>query len=189
MKFALLSLITLLLASCGSPTVKTPIPTPTPTPAPAPPGVKKIQRVPYNPEEFARYLVRGTAEVTGQAFMKTQSGDVKYAAGNEVWLNPVTSMSNQWYKEIYLGTNHLYPKKELTVDDETLEKYGEAIIVTLGDGEGRFKFQNVPAGDYYMVTEVIWQVPGRYGLSKTGGWVCKKVRIRSGKSHNFILHR
>ncbi len=190
MKFPLLISITLLLASCSTSTVNTSTPTPRVNTSTPTPSIEKIQRVPYNPEEFARYLVKGTAEVTGQAFMKTQSGEVKYAAGNIIMLNPVTSMSNQWYKEFYVLPLHLHNNKEfINNDPEGFKKYQEAVIETQANGEGRFKFQNVPAGNYYLTTSIIWQVPGRYGLTSTGGIVCRKVSIRSGESHNFILTR
>ena len=172
MKFALLSLITLLFASCNTP------------------SKVKIQRVPYNPEEFAKYQKEGTATITGQAFMKTQSGDVKYAAGNEVWLNPKTSMSDQWYNEAYLGNdNHFNPEQELVGKGVDYKKYLEAFTYTQADGEGRFKFEKVPAGKYYLVSKVVWKVPSQYGLHRTGGYIAREVTIKEGESHNFILTR
>jgi len=168
MKLALLSLITLLFASCNTP------------------SKVKIQRVPYNPEEFAKYQKEGTATVTGQAFMKTQSGDVKYAAGNQVWLNPKTSMADQWYNEIYLGVDHLRTNLEWVGEDK---KYLESVIYTQADGEGRFKFEKIPEGEYYLVTAITWKVPSQYGLTGTGGMIAKQVTIKEGESHNFILTR
>ena len=168
MKLTLLGLITLLFASCNTP------------------SKVKIQRVPYNPEEFAKYQKEGTATVTGQAFMKTEGGDVKYAAGNQVWLNPKTSMSDQWYNEAYLGQDHVYTNFEWVGDDK---KYKDSIFYAQADGEGRFKFEKIPAGEYYLTTGIYWKVPSQYGLSKTGGVVTKKVTIKEGESHNFILTR
>jgi hypothetical protein len=104
-----------------------------------------VQRVPYVESEFAKYKLPGTATLTGQAFMKTMGGDVKYAAGNEVALNPVTSMSNQWYQESYLSGKGL---------SEPDPKYLAAVITTTADGEGRFRFNNIPEGDYYLRSEV-----------------------------------
>jgi hypothetical protein len=52
----------------------------------------------YDAAEYAPYSGSGTAKIIGQAFAKTVGGDVKFAAGNRVWLYPVTSMTTEWYK-------------------------------------------------------------------------------------------
>jgi len=168
MKFALLSLVTLLFVSCNS---TAPI---------------VIKRVPFNPDEYEKFKKEGTAIVSGQGFMKTAGGDVKYAAGNKVALSPVTSYSDQWYNEFYLKVNHKRPNMTF---DKTDPRYLEAILNTTADGEGRFTFKNVPAGDYYLGTEVFWQAPSEYGLITQGGGITKKVTIKEGESHNFILTR
>ena len=103
-------------------------------------------------------------------------GDVKYAAGNEVLLNPVTSISNQWYQENYLSG------KDLSEPDP---RYLAALTKTTADGEGRFRFNNIPEGDYYLTSNVTWYV----GNSKQGGWISKRVTIEDGQSYEIILHR
>src|SRR5260370_41390626 len=57
----------------------------------------------YEAAEYARYAGSGSARITGQAFAKTVGGDVKYAAGNTVWLYPVTSMTTEWYETAIKG--------------------------------------------------------------------------------------
>ena len=135
-----------------------------------------VQRVPYVESEYAKYKLPGTATITGQAFMKNMGGDVKYAAGNEVALNPVTSISTQWYKAFYLGGQTL---------SETDSRYIAAIRFTTADGEGRFRFDNIPEGEYYITTNVTWYV----GNSKEGGWISKRVTIEDGQAYDIILHR
>ena len=65
------------------------------------------QRVPrtavFNEDEYATYAGDGTATITGQAFVKTRGGDVKFGAGNKVFLNPVTTYSTEWYQKYVIG--------------------------------------------------------------------------------------
>lgn len=141
-----------------------------------------IQRIPFPVEEYAILPIKGTAIVKGQAFLKTRGGDVKTAAGNEVLLNPVTSYSNQWYEQHYLRGNNLDPGEA----DKRLRNY---IQKTTADAEGRFIFKDVPKGNYYLTTTVIWEAPTGYGgsLMPQGGLVVKEISINDGEELNIIL--
>lgn len=147
--------------------------------------VKPVQRIPFPIEEYQALppIDSGTATITGQAFMKTRGGDVKYAAGVEICLMPVTSYSNQWYDESYLVS------KPITQYDS---RYRQYIGTTMGDGEGRFEFVDVPAGDYYLSASIVWEYVsgGRYpSLVPTGGVVAKKVSVEDGQELKIILTR
>jgi len=141
-----------------------------------------IQRVPYNELEYVHFKEAGTAKVTGQAFLRTSSGDVKYAAGSRVSLVPVTSISNQWYYQWYLVEDHINPEKVLGIKDP---RHQAIIRAKQADGDGRFTFENIPAGEYYIITYVKWMV----NQNIVGGFICNKVSIEDGKSHNFVITR
>jgi hypothetical protein len=51
----------------------------------------------YNPAELARYSKTVTGKIVGQAFLKTLGGNVKYGAGDIVWLHPATALTTEWY--------------------------------------------------------------------------------------------
>jgi hypothetical protein len=51
----------------------------------------------YNPAELVPYSRPGTGRIVGQAFLKNVRRDVKYSAGNTVWLHPVTSLTIDWF--------------------------------------------------------------------------------------------
>ena len=116
----------------------------------------------YSAAEYARYAGSGTARITGQAFLKTVGGDVKYAAGNRVWLHPVTSMTTQWYEKA-IKAGH-----PLKAADDRMMQHSKMV---LGDGSGNFEFGSLPAGDYYVVSQVSWGVPNGFFLNQTGGAV------------------
>jgi hypothetical protein len=124
-----------------------------------------VQRVPYNELEYVHFKKAGTAKATGQAFLRTYSGDVKYAAGSKVFLIPVTSISNQWYYQWYLVENHLDPKKIIAKADT---RHLAIIRTAIASGEGIF-----------------WKV----NQNTVGGYVCNRVSIEDGESHNFVITR
>ena len=141
-----------------------------------------IQRVSYNELEYVNFKKAGTAKATGQAFLRTSSGDVKYAAGSRVSLVPVTSISNQWYYQWYLVEDHLSPEKVMGERDI---RHSAIIRRTEADGEGKFTFRNIPAGEYFIITSVVWKFDQR----TVGGFICNKVSIEDGKLHDFVITR
>jgi hypothetical protein len=140
-----------------------------------------VERIAFPASEYDALAKTGTGIVKGQAFLKTRGGDVKVAAGNEITLNPVTSYSEQWFMTGYVE------KKPLTEHDPRYEEY---IMTTIADGDGRFTFQNVPPGRYYLTTAIVWEVPS-YGAypSQTGARVCKVVEVANDKTVNVVLTR
>lgn len=137
-----------------------------------------VQRIPFPSSEYAQLFSTGTATITGQAFLKTRGGTVKYAAGNEVFLNPVTTYSTQWYNNAYLHSRPMTPV------DSRINQY---IFSTIADGEGKFTFLNISEGDYYLSTSVFWEVPTQYSTGLQGGILCKKITVKKDEHNKIIL--
>ena len=130
----------------------------------------------FNAEELAPYLQKGTAKLTGQAFLKTNGGDIKYGAGNEIILIPNTTYS----KEL-LGTGGG------AVSPPPDPRWRGSFVKTISDGSGNFEFVDLPAGDYHLETNITWKVPGRYGMTTTGDTVKKAFNLKSGEKLKIIL--
>jgi hypothetical protein len=141
---------------------------------------KRVARVAkYNAAEYAPYAGSGSARIAGQAFAKTRGGDVKYAAGNRVWLYPVTAMTTEWYET---ALKRGIPMEE--ADGRMMQHHR----MTIADGQGNFEFTGLPAGQYYVVTQVSWEIPGRsYAMKLTGAGLFTKVRVGPGESQRIIL--
>jgi hypothetical protein len=132
----------------------------------------------YNAVEYAPYAGVGTAKITGQAFAKTVGGDVKFAAGNRVWLYPVTSMTIEWYQTAF------EQGKPMQAGDQRMMQHSKMV---LADGSGNFEFARLPAGNYYLVSQISWGVPTGYFVTQTGAAVHKKVHVNDGESIRVIL--
>ncbi len=124
----------------------------------------------------------GTGIVTGRAFLKTRSGDVKTLAGQTVRLHPATIYSDQWFE---LASNEKVYKAAY---DHRLEDY---VFMTIADDDGHFTFKDVPAGEYYLTTQIFWFSPVGYRgiLIPQGGRIRRKITVENGKTLDLILRR
>lgn len=136
------------------------------------------RRASFIEAEYAPYGKEGSGTITGQAFLKTMGGDVKYGAGNTVFMNPVTSYSTEWFERAILAQESLEPS------DPRCQPYTKSVIA---DGEGRFEFEGLPAGEYYIGCLINWSVPGQYGMIPTGGVAHAKVRVAEGQHVRNVI--
>lgn len=135
----------------------------------------------FNEAEYAPYSGAGTASIYGEAFLKTRGGDVKKGAGNKVFMNPVTSYSTEWYQRQIIGGQILEQP-----DQRALPFFRE----TIADSDGRFEFQNLPAGEYYLACPITWEVPIGYGnMMPTGGFAHGRIKVEPGERVRVILTR
>lgn len=131
---------------------------------------------PFNESEFIPYLGYGTSTIQGQAFLKTRGGQVRYAAGNTITLIPVT----QYSREVWNASSY----GRVTNIDERWYIY---VRKATADGFGNFEFKNIPAGEYYIECSIFWEVPGRYGLERTGTVVKKQTKVRPNQTVKLVL--
>lgn len=147
------------------------------------PRVPPTPLVAFNPDEAKWAEGTGTAIIEGQAFLKTRGGDVKYGAGNNVYLVPNTPHSFDWFTRITGGQGANAP----TVDP----RLEPLVKRTMSSGDGRFKFENVPSGPYLVVTTVTWQTATGYrgAAEMQGGWIGAPVVAENGKTVSAIITR
>lgn len=150
-----------------------------------------------------------TATLTGQGFLKTQSGDVKTCAGNEVYLEPYTDEKNWTYQKIVYdkyaetigknfeiklaklyvetGDNSYYKKSQekplevipIEYDYRTLSD--KFVLKTQCDATGNFEFTDLKQGKYIIATEVTWKTD-----TWQGGYVSKIIDINQTKQKVFL---
>lgn len=156
MRLAFALLIAVLVAGCAT------------TPQP--------RRATYSPEEYQRFRSDGSGVIEGQAFLVTIGGDVKVGAGREVWLNPVTTYSTEWYERGVIAYETLEPAPAEVPPPRT----------TVADGEGRFRFERLPAGDYYLACRIDWAV-SQYSMA--GGVAHAKVTVVDGQTTKAVVTR
>jgi len=141
---------------------------------PTPPPLS-IQ-APFKEQEFASYekKKKGTASISGQAFMVTKGKDVKYQPGGTVALVPETSYTKEWVEKYvqeqgscsFNGFDNalLKDQKEcrlpqrifrIILGDKRLSPY---VRFTQANPTGNSWFNKVPPGKYFLVTSITWEI-------------------------------
>lgn len=129
--------------------------------------------------EYDHYLEKGTGSLTGQAFLTQRGGGVVKAAGRTVTLDPATSTGNEWWGK----SGKVYEHRMLTPPSPGFAKARRKAIA---DADGKFKFTDLPAGKYYVRTEVTWDVV-YHGVQ--GGLVGQVVEINEDETTEVILNQ
>ena len=112
---------------------------------------KARELVPFSEGEFNIFNGTGKAVIEGQGFARTRGGEVRYAAGSDVFLVPATSHTRDW---INSGQWYTYFGSRITLGfDPRTHRYVKRSVC---DGEGRFTFEDLVPGPYFVVTKVVW---------------------------------
>lgn len=160
------------------------------------------RRVRFDEGEHARYARPGTGRIVGQAASLNGEGATRYPSGRDVLVMPATAYFKEWVDWVKWAQG---PPPEFantyTFDgpDSRADRY---VRRTVADGEGRFEFEGLPPGRYYVACDVSWNVPTRtdFGvvLVRTGSWVFFRgydegqrlagaVEVREGETSRAVL--
>ena len=160
------------------------IPRPTYTPQIYEPTVYE-RKATFQQEEYAAYLARGTSMLSGEAFVVTPGGEVRYGSGVTIRLIPATAYGKE-FLDLDLIREEPYTNPPLD------ERIYSAVRSTQADSKGHFSFSRIPAGNYFLYTAIYWEVPSRgpgsYS-SRTGGRIWKSIAVANGEQATITLAR
>lgn len=105
----------------------------------------KLERMEFPVSEYSRLARIGKGTIKGTIYVRDQYERRVVGASTRLYLNPVTSYSEQWYEESYLNG---YKMQEA---DPRLFNY---LRFTASDKNGKFAFYGVPSGSYYLIGTV-----------------------------------
>jgi hypothetical protein len=134
----------------------------------------------FDEAEYAPYAGEGPSSISGEAYItRTTDSVLVKCVGCAVFLTPATHYSTEWFER------HVIDGQKLTQGDPRSYKYRRE---TTGTSEGRFAFDRLPAGDYYIACYTTWQVPGKPGKT-TGAWAYSKgkVHLEAGEHKKVTL--
>lgn len=142
---------------------------------------------PYDSATAKEKLKPGTNTVTGSAMVRQRGGGVVTCAGNKVKLFPSTPYTDERHGLIISGSSGGFVspatyRGPFRFDPDPAE-YKVNVIETLCDAQGKFEFRNVADGDFYVTTEVMWQIE----YSTQGGLFVRKVSLQGGETKSVIL--
>ena len=141
----------------------------------------------FDISEYANFQASGSAKLSGEAFLKTRGGDVRYGAGSQILLIPATAYAREFVEQDLVRM-----KKE--IEPPLDHRLYDIIRSTQADSKGKFIFSNIPGGTYILYTSITWEVPqfsrtlGSYS-SSTGGPVWQEITVQDGEQRLIILTR
>ncbi len=145
---------------------------------------RKPATVAFSVEEASFIRKTGTTTITGHAFRTKPSGVVVNAAGQLVRLVPATAYARERFANFY-GTRKFVPHRDYPRDDNPDPAYGEYTRTTKAESNGRFVFEKVAQGDYFVTTQVIWG--DEDALSREGGSVYDSVTVTGKETQPLHL--
>ncbi len=135
---------------------------------------RKPATVAFSTEEAAFIKKPGTGVITGHAFRTKPSGVVVNAAGEVVRLIPATAFARERFANLY-GKRKYIPHSAYPRDDDVDPAYGEYTRTTKAASNGRFAFEKVAPGGYFLTTQVIWGDEAAF--TREGGSVYDTVTL------------
>jgi len=110
----------------------------------------------FDPSQANYIRAPGRGVIAGQAFLRDASGsNVRYAAGETVRLIPATTYAQTRIKNFYGSVKFLPAASIPKVEPDT--QYASLTRTTTTESNGRFTFENVAPGRYYLTTQLIWK--------------------------------
>jgi hypothetical protein len=135
----------------------------------------------FDPQAASFIQKQGEGTIEGHAFYRSEKGKVIYAAGEYVWLIPVTPYSDQRFTLLYGNAKYIRARSLPKMDmDESYKTYTRS---TKSESNGRFSFDHVPPGAYYVATQVTWQDPS--DIFPQGAAIYERVTL-TGKEDDSV---
>ena len=129
--------------------------------------------------EYLPYSAAGMNVLTGQAFLTQKGGGVVKAAGRTVTLDPATETTgkNWWWQ-----AGRKWATRTVQPNSPTARSLRRTAVA---DADGKFTFEGLPAGAYYVRTEITWEVP-YHGIQ--GGLVGKLVNVGPEERGTVVIN-
>lgn len=129
----------------------------------------------FDPAEAAFIRKEGAATIEGQAFLRDPQGqvNVRYAAGEVVRLVPATAYARERFTQLY-GQKKFIPALLMQTPAQDAD-YAAFTRTTKANSTGRFSFDKVAPGRYFITTRLTWTPKG--ALLGEGGAIYDEVEV------------
>lgn len=139
-------------------------------------------------EDKASYILNiGNNTLKGSAMIRQSGGGIVTCAGNNVAIIPATEYSKERIFAIYNNYNKAYKQYNIYSnvvafenDDINYHKFKKS---TICNPLGFFVIENLSDGEYFLTTQVTWNVGGYIN----GGFLMERVSLSNGETKEIIL--
>jgi hypothetical protein len=139
----------------------------------------------FDPAEAAFIRAPGKTEIKGQAFLRDPHGQVnaRFAAGEIVRLVPATAYASARFAQFYGAKKYVPAISMMLPREEPESEYAAYTRTTKASSTGRFSFDNVAPGRYFVATQLTFTPKGEW--FKQGGAFYDEVTV-TGKETDAI---
>ncbi|CDT53427.1 putative lipoprotein [Vibrio coralliirubri] len=144
----------------------------------------------FAPSDVEWSQEEGDATVRGQAFLRTVGGEVKTCAGYQIDMVPVSPYSEERISIIYgntvKGFRSTSPFSAGGTPPQAPAEFLNYNLVSVCDATGSFEFEDVPAGEYFIVSGITWQVSSD-SIVPEGGTLMQRIKVKSASNKKYIM--
>ena len=156
----------------------------TPTPAPPPPSQITL---PFNAGDVAWSRAPGTATVEGRVALPVAGGAPRTCAGGEAQLFPAGAYAAEMMRFVFGSDVRGFAPQGASRYPANIAADFASTVRRIGcDAEGRFRFDGVPAGRWYVFSNVVFRVAGGEAPPQ-GGALMQRVDVAEGARANVLL--
>ncbi len=121
------------------------------------------------------FKTTGNASIKGVAKFKSKTGEVRFGKAFRIELMPYSKYTEERLNNIYKNKQggHVYVEDGVPTFTPDPKGYHDT-KKTMCDQEGRFEFNHLPAGDYYLVAFMLWD--------KRGGGIMRHVVVSGNET-------
>lgn len=127
----------------------------------------------FDPAAAAYIKKKGETAIHGHAFWRDDKGGTVSAAGEIIRLVPATAYARQRFAALYKGGRSLPANEVPNVDPDPA--YAEYTRTTRAESTGRFEFENVAPGVYFVTAQVRYRDKESY-LQVNAGMFHSRIR-------------
>ncbi|MDN4502812.1 hypothetical protein QX776_10370 [Alteromonadaceae bacterium BrNp21-10] len=140
-------------------------------------------------EEVQWIRGEGNASLTGKAFIKLENGEYKSCAGFQIELLPVAPYSSERIFKTYGSTLQgqiLLSQSPPSFTPDT-KAYHEMEIIGKCDDNGVFTFNNIKAGEFFIMAFIIWDEQQGDKNTKQGGGVMQYIHLKDNQPQQVVM--
>ena len=145
---------------------------------------------PFDLGQTMQLMAPGKNTITGYAAVTQPNGNVFTCAGQTVTLLPATGYAMERVTTLYGNPdNGFRPVTKKVLFANTPVEYTDLRKKTTCDEQGRFRFDDVADGNFYVSADVIWVFSyGQYKATE-GGTLIQRVSVKKGQTRDVNLTR
>ena len=143
----------------------------------------------FDEAEAEEQIKDGKNTIEGSAVWREKKGGVQKCSGYRVYLYPATKYAEERAKHLFgerkNGSREASKEKVVFIPDE--KAFHRLSRRTVCDVDGKFEFENVGDGDYFLTTKIVWGNPDEPDEQTEGGNLMQKISVKGGQKIKVVL--